>query len=75
MKELEELEKQIALAEEALKKVRKENSKLQDEVDSLWAMMDEIAESDIENWTHLVKDVQKDLEEKVLMTTTKVADC
>ena len=75
MKELEELEKQIALAEKALKKVKKENTKLKDEVDSLWAMMDEIAESDIENWTHLVKDVQKGLEEKVLMTTTKVADC
>jgi len=75
MKELEELEKQIALAEEALKKVKKENSKLQDEVDSLWSMMDEIAESDIENWTHLAKDIQKELEEKALMTTTKVADC
>jgi conjugal transfer/entry exclusion protein len=75
MKELEELEKQIELAEKALEKVRKENTKLQDEVDSLWAMMDEIAQSDIENWTHLVKDLQKDVDEKSLMITTKVADC
>lgn len=75
MKELKELEKQIGLAEEALEKVKKENIKLQDEVDSLWTMMDEISESDIQNWTHLVKGLQKEIEEKALMTTTKVADC
>ena len=75
MKELKEIEEQMGLAKEALEKVKKENIKLQDEVDSLWAMMDEVAESDIQNWTHLVKGLQKDIEEKALMTTTKVADC
>ena len=40
MKELKEFEEQIALAEEALEKVKKENVKLKDEVDSLWTMMD-----------------------------------
>jgi len=75
MKELKEFEEQIALAEEALEKVKKENVKLKDEVDSLWTMMDEITESDIQNYSHLVKDMQKELEEKALMTTTKVADC
>jgi predicted nucleic acid-binding Zn-ribbon protein len=75
MKELDELEKQIEIAEEALKKVRDENEKLQDEVDSLWAMMDEITKSDIENWSHLVEELKSDVVEKSLMITKKVADC
>jgi len=75
MKELDELEKQIEIADEALKKVREENEKLQDEVDSLWAMMDEITKSDIENWSHLVEGLKSDVIEKTLMITKKVADC
>ena len=75
MKELDELEKQIEIADEALKKVREENEKLQDEVDSLWAMMDEITKSDIENWSHLVEELKSDVIEKTLMITKKVADC
>ena len=75
MKELEELERQITKTEEALKKVRSENAKLQDEVDSLWSMMDEITESDIEKYSHLLKELKTEMEEKALMTTKKVADC
>jgi len=75
MKELDELEKQIEIADEALKKVKEENEKLQDEVDSLWAMMDEITKSDIENWSHLVEGLKSDVIEKTLMITKKVADC
>ena len=75
MKELEELEKQIEIAEEALKKVKEENASLQDEVDSLWSMMDEITKSDIENWSHLVDELKTDVVEKSLMITKKVADC
>ena len=58
-----------------LKKVKEENEKLQDEVDSLWAMMDEITKSDIENWSHLVEGLKSDVIEKTLMITKKVADC
>tara|TARA_R100000008_G_scaffold58478_1_gene36308 strand:- start:659 stop:886 length:228 start_codon:yes stop_codon:yes gene_type:complete len=75
MKELDELEKQIELAEEALDKAKEENAKLQDEVDSLWAMMDEITKSDIENWSHIVEELKSDVVEKSLMITKKVADC
>jgi|2_EtaG_2_1085320.scaffolds.fasta_scaffold82215_2 predicted nuclease with TOPRIM domain len=75
MKELEELERQITKTEEALKKVRGENAKLQDEVDSLWSMMDEITESDIEKYSYLLKELKTEMEEKALMTTKKVADC
>ena len=75
MKELEELEEQIKIADKALKKVKEENEALQDEVDSLWAMMDEITKSDIENWSHLVEELKSDVVEKSLMITKKVADC
>ncbi len=75
MKELEELEEQIKIADKALKKVKEENEALQDEVDSLWAMMDEITKSDIENWSHLVEELKSDVIEKSLMITKKVADC
>jgi len=75
MKELEELEKQIEITEKALKKVKEENTKLQDEVNSLWSMMDEITKSDIKNWSHLKEELESDIIEKSLMITKKVADC
>tara|TARA_R110000744_G_scaffold291937_2_gene402511 strand:+ start:592 stop:819 length:228 start_codon:yes stop_codon:yes gene_type:complete len=75
MKELDELEKQIEIAEKALKKVKKENIQLKDEVDSLWAMMDEITKSDIENFSHIMDDLKSDVVAKSLMITTKKADC
>jgi len=75
MKGLKDLKKQIAKAAEALEEARKENTKLQDEVDSLWSMMDEITESDIEQYSHLLKELKTEIEEKELMTTKKVADC
>ena len=71
MKELDELEKQIEIADEALKKVKEENEKLQDEVDSLWAMMDEMTKSDMENWTHLLDELEADILLKSLMVTKK----
>ena len=67
MKELEELE-------EELERLKEENKKLTDEVESLWAMMDEMTKSDIENWKHLVKDLEKDVITRALMITKKKAD-
>ena len=67
MKELEELE-------EELERLKEENKKLTDEVESLWAMMDEMTKSDIENWKHLVKDLEKDVIARALMVTKKKAD-
>ena len=55
-------------------KLKHENKLLQDEVDSLWAMMDEMTKSDIENWSHLVKELKDDVISKSLMITKKVAD-
>ena len=60
MKELEELEEEL--------------ERLTDEVDSLWAMMDEMTKADIKNWAHLVKDLEKDVITRALMVTKKIAD-
>ena len=74
-KSLEELEKLMNKTEKELKKVIKENVKLKDEVGSLWDLLDEMNESDIKNWTHLLDKIESDTILKNLMTTTKKADC
>ena len=75
MSKLEELKDQIKEVKEKTKILKAENSKLKDELESLWSMMDELKSADIKNWSHLVKNLQKDIMEKTLMTTTKKADC
>ena len=81
MKTKEELDKEIKKLKEQLKKTKAErkkinqiNRKLQDEVDSLWAMMDEMTKSDVENWTHLMDQLQKDTVTKALMVSRKKVD-
>jgi len=51
------------------------NKVLQDEVDSLWAMMDEITKSDIENFSNILEDLEKDVIVRSLMITKKKALC
>ena len=75
MKKIKELEKEIEELEELITKARKENEQLQDEVDSLWAMMDEITKSDIENFSHILEELKADVVTRALMVTKKVADC
>jgi len=72
---LKELKEQINKAEKELKKITKENIKLKDEVGSLWDLLDELEESDVKNWTHLLDKIEKDAILKNLMTTTKKVDC
>tara|TARA_Y100000310_G_scaffold196151_1_gene196193 strand:- start:5567 stop:5794 length:228 start_codon:yes stop_codon:yes gene_type:complete len=75
MKTVDKLEKEIEELEELIDKAKKENVKLKDEVDSLWAMMDEMTKADIENWAHLVKELQQDVLTRSLMITKKKVDC
>jgi len=75
MNKVDELEKEIESLEELIKKAKKENAKLKDEVDSLWAMMDEITKSDIENFSHILEELKADVVTRALMVTKKVADC
>ena len=75
MKKIDKLEKEIEDLEELIEKAKKENANLKDEVDSLWAMMDEITKSDIENFSHILEDLKADVVTRALMVTKKVADC
>ena len=53
----------------------KKNLILQDEVDSLWLMMDEMTKSDIENWSSLLESIEEDVALRALMVTKKKAKC
>ena len=72
---LASLKEEIDLLVQENKDLITKNENLKDEIDSLWAMMDEITKSDIENWSHLVEELKSDVVEKSLMITKKVADC
>tara|TARA_R110002051_G_scaffold54652_2_gene102119 strand:+ start:96 stop:323 length:228 start_codon:yes stop_codon:yes gene_type:complete len=69
-----DFDKEIKKFREQIKKAKEEKEKLQDEVDSLWAMMDEMTKTDIENWEHILNKLEKDTEAHPLMITKKVAD-
>ncbi len=60
---------------EKIKQLKEENIKLKDELDSLWLMMDEMQKADIKNWTHLMKQLKKDVLAKSLMVTKNKAEC
>ena len=53
------------------KKLIKLNEQLQDEVESLWMIMDEMTQSDIDNHAHLLKDLKADIITKTLMMSKK----
>ena len=57
------------------KRLTESNVDLQDEVDSLWAMMDEITKSDIENLSHLLDEIKADGITRALMVSKKKVDC
>ena len=69
---LEDYEVEILALVEENKKLILENENLRDENDSLWFMLDEIKKSDIEEYTHLLKELELQMKLKSLMYTTKV---
>ena len=68
------LKEEIDLLVQENKDLITKNENLQDENDSLWAMMDEITKSDIENYSHLLKELKADVITRSLMITKKVAE-
>ena len=72
--EIENLKKQIEKTKLEKVELDKMNEKLQDEVDSLWAMMDEMTKADVKNWTNILDKLEKDTVVKALMVTNKKAD-
>ena len=73
-KELEKLRKQIKKTKKERNNLEEANKKLQDEVDSLWAMLDELDRSDIENWTHILDQLKTDTITKALMMSKNKAE-
>jgi len=67
------LKEEIDLLVEENKDLIIKNENLQDEIDSLWAMMDEITKSDIENFSHILDELRADVVTRSLMVTKKVA--
>jgi len=66
---IRELEEEIDDLISENKELLIEVKALQDEVDSLWAMMDEMTKSDIENWTHLLDEIKADVITRALMVS------
>ena len=71
----EDLKDEIDELIEENKQLITKNEVLQDEVDSLWAMMDEITKSDIENFSHILDEIKADVITRALMVTKKKAEC
>ncbi len=56
------------------KRLEEEREKLIDEIDSLWAMMDELTQTDVQNLSQIARDLDGDVITKTLMITNKKAD-
>lgn len=68
MSSLFEKIKELSLENDDL---RQDNEALRDENESLWRMLDEIKKADIEQHTHLLKELELQVKLKSLMYTTK----
>ena len=68
---LEDYETEILALVEENKKLIEENETLRDENESLWQMLDEIKKADVEEYTHLLKELELQVKLKSLMYTTK----
>jgi len=64
-KKLQDLNKNELIKE--VKQLREQNKSLKDEKESLWMMLDEISESDIENWTYLLDQLEEETVKKTLI--------
>ena len=71
---LEDYEKEILELVEENKKLVLDNERLLDENESLWHMLDEIKKADIEEHTHLLKELELELKHSSLMYTKKKGD-
>jgi len=60
---------------ELIKELRDKNRKLQDEVDSLWVMLDELKDSEIKNWNEIISQMKLNIRTREMMTSKKKANC
>lgn len=72
---IDQLEKEVEKLVNVNKDLAAANVKLQDEVNSLWMMMDEMTKTDMENWSGIMEELKVDVATRALMVTKKKADC
>tara|TARA_R100000005_G_C4995335_1_gene202218 strand:+ start:249 stop:500 length:252 start_codon:yes stop_codon:yes gene_type:complete len=72
---IDRLEDEVKKLVSTNKDLVEKNLTLQDEVDSLWLMMDEMTKSDIENWSSIIESIEEDVALRALMVTKKKAKC
>jgi len=60
--------------DEIINDLKKKIKGLEDENESLWAMLDEVTKSGMDNWMHLVDNLKMDVISRALMTTKKKED-
>jgi len=72
---VEVLKKELQLLLEENRKIADKNLQLQDEVDTLWTMMETMTKSDKEAWLKIVDELDVNTAIKGLMVVKKKADC
>ena len=72
---IDQLEKEVENLVKINKNLAASNVRLQDEVNSLWMMMDEMTKTDMENWSGIMEELKVDVATRALMVTKKKADC
>ena len=60
--------------DEIINDLKKKIKGLEDENESLWAMLDEVTKSGMDNWMHLVDNLKMDVISRALMITKKKED-
>jgi len=60
--------------DEIINDLKKKIKGLEDENESLWAMLDEVTNSGMDNWMHLVDKLKMDVISRALMITKKKED-
>lgn len=73
---LKNLTKEQLIAE--VERLREQRDDLKDETQSLWMMLDELTESDIANWSHMLDQLEVKIAQESLvrgMPIDKLVDC
>ena len=72
---IDTLQRELQLLVEENTRLLDRNLQMQDEIDSLWAMMDAMTNAEKEAWLEVLDDLDTDTAVKAMMVTKKKADC
>ena len=69
-----DVKQELKKAKAIISELKEKNIALGDEIDSLWGVLDEMKETDVKNWTHLLKKIRVDALASSLMMSKNKAD-